>query len=977
MKITSVKVRIICNEKLKASISIVVDEALFVDRINVIYDNQKNRTFLAMPSIVKGIGKQQDVFYPINKESRKLIEDFLMQFYEYANTNQKNQIEMVLKRNCWETCIQRQSLADFKEENDKTNNVDEDEQIFSITSFRIRTIDSMTSLCAIASFVIDYTFAVHNLKIVLDKYTNDYKLIMPQYETKTHSKKDLIHPVNRALRGKLEEILLGSYKVLSDKKMNELNASVSEGKDISLYLQKNSDFNYEYIEGARTSKEPIFSEKNYIVADMTESLDEKIYRDSGCAISEIIRKKNRNYKSGKIIGYIADNYYKVALSNGEIGKIECRLMDSLYKVLDYRNQVFSRFVFYGNENPEEYFLKHINREYYFEIIDETIGTEHLLSIENVRNDYLNYVIEHKCILRGKIIQIANEYVGIEIPFGYVFFTSINFVFGCMYDLMFDYMNYLGAEISVIIQYDENLNKIYPIIANRSFNILEPNANYIFPALTIWEKTYYSKLWLDRRLLLLDKNKKYPLKHINQLVVVGNIREKGEMKKAYKGNIKKIFSEKDAPTIRKSILAVEWIINLRGHNIENAIGYLKRKGFPYTIQYTYSFYKNSGIILSMCPNVEEKMILPRNVIIQLTVSQGKRKEYILPNFIGMHIKDVRDILKKNNICLKYEISNSKHETIGDNCIIQTWPAAGKLVLSGKTVNVKIYQEKIYESPFALRENEYIRINHNGKMVGSEAIIDQFISVKWQKEMLIFILKHKIANSIQLKWWIDMNFSADDLRCDIDGSLKYLQTFSMISSLTLRTDISESNMHYFFPRKTLYPAFKSFAGYNGIFSYYGKDARYYKTRAAENQAFLRLYSILKDNSIIKYEVDCIQSFMYDSLQQFLRVHIAVNATSKLKKHTDIYFIEAIRFINDDQLIEGWNKLFRYNIYINKEYEIVPNLVLVFEDEMHYKEFMIKRPDEFRLKYIKLFYTWDSLTNKNCDKFDEIFTKEDTLC
>lgn len=977
MKITSVKVRRICKGKFKASISIVVDEAFFVDRINVIYDNQKNRTFLAMPNIVKGMGNRQDVFYPINKESRKLIEDFLMQFYEYANTNQKNQIEMVLKRNCGETCIQRQSLADFEEENDKTNNVDVDEQIFSITSFRIRMIDSMTSLCAIASFVIDYTFAVHNLKIVLDKYTNDYKLIMPQYDTKTHSKKDLIHPVNRALRGKLEEILLGSYKVLSDKKMNELNASVSEGKDISLYLQKNSDFNYEYIEGARTSKEPMFSEKNYIVADMTESLDEKIYRDSCCAINEIIIKKNRNYKSGKIIGYIADNYYKVALSNGEIGKIECRLMDSLYKVLDYRNQVFSRFIFYGNENPEEYFFKHINRKYYFAIINETIGTEHLLSIENVRNDYLNYVIEHKCILRGKIIQIANEYVGIEIPFGYVFFTSIKFVFGCMYDSMFDYMNYLGAEISVIIHYDENSNKIYPIIANRSFNILEPNANYIFPALTIWEKTFYSKLWLDRRLLLLDKQKKYPLKHINQLLVVGNIREKGNLKKAYKGNIRKIFSEKDASKFRKNILSVEWIINLRGHNIENAISYLERKEFPYTIQYTYSFDKESGTILSMQPDIEGKRILPKNVIIQLTVSQGRRKEYILPDFTGMHVNDVRDILRKNKIGLKYEISNIKQERIRNNCVIQTWPAAGKLVLSGKTVNAKIYQEKIYESPFALRENEYIRINHNGKMVGSEAIIDQFISVKWQKEMLIFILKHKIINSMHLKWWIDMNFSADDLRRDIDGNLKYLQAVSMVSSLTLRTDIFETNEHYFFPQKTLYQAFKSFAGYNGIFSYYGKDARYYKTRAAENQAFLKLYSILKDNCTIKYEVDCMQSFMYDSLQQFLKVHIAINVTSKFKKHTDIYFIEAIRFMNDEQLLEGWNKLSRYNIYINREYEIIPNLVLVFEDERHYKKFMMKKPNEFRIQYIKLFYTWDSLTNKNYNEFDDIFTKEDGLC
>lgn len=977
MKITSVKVRRICKEKLKASISILVDEALFVDRINVIYDNQKNRTFLAMPSIMKGIGNRHDVFFPINKESRKIIEDFLMQFYEYANTNQKSQIEMTLKKKCWETCIQKQSLADFKEKNGEINNIDEDVQIFSITSFRIRALDSVTSLCAVASFVMDYTFAVYNLKIIFDKYSNDYKLIMPQYETKTHNKKDLIHPVNRALRGKLEEILLGSYKILSDQKKGELIANISSEKNKSLYIQKISDFNFEYKEEEKSLKEPIPTSMNYIVADMTETLEEKIYRDSSCVINEIIRKDNRNYISGKIVGYISNNYYKVALINGKIGKIECRLMDSLDKVLDYKNQIFSKFVFYGNENAEKCFLKHINRNYYFEIIDETTELENTLSIEHIKIDYLNYVIEHKCILQGKIIQIKNGYVGIEIPLGYIFFTSVNFVFGCMYDSMFDYMNYLGAEISVIIQYNNDSNKIYPLIANKLFNTLDINLNYIFPALTIWEKTYYSKLWLDRRLLLLDKNKKYPLKHINQLVIVGNVREKGEQKKAYKGNIRKIFSEKDASNFRRNILAVEWIINLKGYNIENAIDYLRRKGFPYTMQYIYSFDKESGIVLSMQPNIDGKSILPKNIIIQLTVSQGRRKEYILPDFTGMHVKDACDILKKNKISIKYEISNIRQEGIGDNCIIQTWPSAGKLLLSDTTLNVKIYQEKSYESPFVLRKNEYVRINNNSRIVGSNAIIDQFISVKWQMEMLIFILKHKIVNSIHLKWWIEMNFEIDDTRCDIDGSLKYLQTISMLGSLTFRTDISKANPQYFFPHKNLYSAFKSFAGYNGIFSWHGKDVRYCKTRAAENQAFLRLYSILKDHNIIKYEVDCTQSFIYNSLQQYLRIHIAVNVSCKLKKHTDIYFIEAIRFINDDQLLEGWDKLSRYNMYITKAYEIVPNLVLVFEDKMHYKEFMIKRPDDFNFCYIKLLYTWDSLTNQDYDKFDDVFAKEDTLC
>lgn len=974
MKITSVKVRKICKSKFKASISLVVDGVLFVDRINVIYDNQRDKLFLSMPNIVKSSGKCQDIFFPINRESREMIETLLIEFYEYTNKTPNKLIEMVLKKECWDTCIWQQSLADFKEKNDEITNVGENETIFSITSFRIHTVDSAASLCAIASFIIDYSFAISNLKIILDKYTNEYKLIMPQYETKVHTRKDIIHPVNREFRSKLEEILLGSYRLLSNKNKNELNATILEGKNKSLHLQKIIDFSYEYGEKPIISKESKFIDKNYIVTDMTESFEEKIYGDSGYIINEIIRKDNRNYISGKIVGYIDDNYYKVVLTNGEFGIIECKLMDIPDKVVEYKNQIFSKFIFYDNEKSEEFFLKHVNCNYYFEITGETLSKEHLLSIENVKIDYLHYIVEHECILQGRIIQINNGYVGIEIPFGYIFFTSIKFVFGCTFDSMFDYESYLGVEISVIIHYDEDSNKIYPMIANRLFNLFRTNLMYIFPTLTIWEKTYYSALWLDRSLLLIDKQKKYPLKNINQLVVVGNIREKGEIKKLYKGNIRKIFSPTEASVYRERILAVGWIINLTGHNIGKAVDYLNRKGFPYTIQYAYSLNKENGIVISMQPDVEDKMILPKNVIIQLVVSQGKRKEYIMPNFIGMNIKDVHDILKNNKIGLKYEISNIKQETIRNNCVIETWPRAGMMTLSGKNVSVKIYQKKSYESPFALRENEDIILNNNTKIVGSESMINQYISIKWQKEILVFILKHKIANSIHLKWWINMNF--DLIQPDIDWNLKFLKAFSMIGAFTVGDDMFKTKLQFFFPNKNLYILFKSFVEYNGIFSIYGKDARYCKTRAAENQAFLRLYNILKDDCIIKYEVDCIQSFIYDGLQKLLRVHIAVNANNISKKRTDIYFIEAIRFINEDQIMEGWDKLLRYNMYINRKYDIIPYLILVFEDETHYKEFMMRRPDEFKIQYIKLLYTWDSLTNKNSNIYENVFM-EDNLC
>lgn len=978
MKITSVKVKIISRETLRANISIVVDEVLFVDNIKVIYDNKKEKYFLAMPSIVDNIGKRHDVFHPIDADSRQRIEDFLMQFYEYANENKKSQIKMVLREKNRNTCVQKQSITEFWEKNDEID-INSDEQIFSITSFRIRIINSNSNLCAIASFVIDYGFAVENLKIVLDKYTNDYKLYMPQFETKAHNQKDLIHPVNRTFRGKLEELLLDSYKVLLEKEVRELSANVFKGQSKSLYMQTISDFDYEYAMQDKIPREAEIIEKKFSIADMTESIEEMIYRDPSCVIREIVKHDNKKYVSGKIVGYIDDNHYKVILFNGKIGNIECELMDSYDKVLDYSNKRFGKCTFSSNEKQEEKcFLKHINKDYYFEVIEERKDVDCALSIEKVRLDFLDYVIKHKCVLKGKIVQIDNGHVGIEVPFGFIFFTSIGFVFGCKYDSMFDYMNYIGAEISIIVSYEKETNKLYPKIANTTFNLLDNNISYIFPALTIWEKTYYSKLWLDRRLLLLDKNKKYPLKHINQLIVVGNLREKGEMQKIYKGNIKKIFSEKDAVKYRKNILAVEWMIDLKGYNIKTAIDYLERKGFSYTVQYSYSFEKERGIVLSMQPNIKEKIIIPRNVIIELTISQGRRKEYIMPDFVGMHIKEVRDILKNNKIALKYKVSNIETEGIRDNCIIQTWPSAGKILLSGKTVDVTIYQENNYESPFVLRENEYPRINYNSKIVGTENAINQFISVAWQKSILVFILKHKVVNSIHLKQWVEMHNYTEVSKLDINAALRYLQSMSMIGSVSLGSDVSDkTKIQFLFPLKNIYPIFRGCSRYRGMFSWYGKDVRYYKTRAAENQAFLKLYNILKNDYIINYEVDCIQRYTYDDLQQYLKVHIAVNASSKLENSRSVYFIEAIRFLNEEHILEGWEKLVRYNRYISKKYELTPYLLLVFEDEEHLKKFMMKKPLGFKFQHIELIYTWDRLTNTDSDKFDDVFTKEEMLC
>lgn len=708
----------------------------------------------------------------------------------------------------------------------------------------------------------------------------------------------------------------------------------------------------------------------------TKVQKETIYQNPDCIISEIVKINNRKYMRGKIVGFIDNDHYKVLLEDGEIGKIECGKMDLLEKVIDYKDKTFHTFNFGEAENLEKLFLKHINRNYIFEIIG-TAENKCILNIENVKIDYLDYAIENQCILKGRIIQIEKGHVSIEVPFGYVFFINISYVFGYRYASTFDYMYYVGAEISVIIRYDENANKIYPEIANRNYNVLESELNYIFPVLSIGGKTKgrFSKLWLDKQLYI-DNDGRFPKKEVGQLVVASGIQEKGTKNVKYIGKIKKIYSNKDAPQYRDHILSVGWVKNLCGYDIKAAINYLEKKKFPYIIEYLFNSDENRGAVLAMQPAIKEETIIPRNVIIKLIVNKGMHREYVIPDFTGIYIKDVRAILKENKIESNNEVSNSKVDGIGNNCVIQIRPSAGNKLLSGEHIIVTIYQDRNYESPFALRESEYLKDDNIEKVVASDAVIDNFCSEPWGKEILTFILKHKIVTSSHLKLWIYLNFAIENLD-DIDNSLKYLRTRSMVGSMCLASDVSETCLHFFFPHKRLYSASKGFAGYNGFFSFYGKDPLYCKIRSAENQAFLGLYRILKEDNLIFYEVDCMQAFMYENKQELLRVHIAVNATNNLKQQTDIYFIEAFRFLNEEQLLEGWGKLLRYNMYISREYQITPYLLLAFEDEMHYKKFMLKKPNGFRSPYIKIYYTWDSLTNNNYDKFDDIFTKVNDLC
>lgn len=83
MQITDVRVRKVTKEgKLKAAVSITMDGEFVVHDIKVI-EGEKG-LFIAMPSKKTADGEYRDIAHPINSETRKKIQDIILEKYKEA-----------------------------------------------------------------------------------------------------------------------------------------------------------------------------------------------------------------------------------------------------------------------------------------------------------------------------------------------------------------------------------------------------------------------------------------------------------------------------------------------------------------------------------------------------------------------------------------------------------------------------------------------------------------------------------------------------------------------------------------------------------------------------------------------------------------------------------------------------------------------------------------------------------------------------
>ena len=82
MNITQVKVFPVTEEKLKAYVSIVIDECFLVSDLKVIQG--PNGLFISMPSKRKKNGDFKDIAHPLNRETRERMEKRILEEYERA-----------------------------------------------------------------------------------------------------------------------------------------------------------------------------------------------------------------------------------------------------------------------------------------------------------------------------------------------------------------------------------------------------------------------------------------------------------------------------------------------------------------------------------------------------------------------------------------------------------------------------------------------------------------------------------------------------------------------------------------------------------------------------------------------------------------------------------------------------------------------------------------------------------------------------
>ncbi len=100
----------------------------------------------------------------------------------------------------------------------------------NVTDVKIRKLSVDDKMKAIVSVTIDNELAIHDLKII--KGQDRFFIAMPSRKTPDGRYVDIVHPISKDLRDKLEEAVLKAYEEALSSSIDSANDPIDSAADV-------------------------------------------------------------------------------------------------------------------------------------------------------------------------------------------------------------------------------------------------------------------------------------------------------------------------------------------------------------------------------------------------------------------------------------------------------------------------------------------------------------------------------------------------------------------------------------------------------------------------------------------------------------------------------------------------------------------------------------------------------------------------
>ncbi|MFH1313383.1 MAG: SpoVG family protein [Candidatus Eisenbacteria bacterium] len=182
MLITSVRVTPIEREKVLAVVTITLSDCFVLRAMRLMQG--RSRDYVAMPVRQTGQGGVFEVFHPINRQARDVLEQVVTRGYANRTADRDADVDMPVR-------------------------IGSESPDFVITGVRVKTFEEQ-KLRGFASMVIDDCLAVNGIKIIAGKQRRFVQ--MPNVRRKSGKFRDLAFPIKPEIRQLIEETVFRAYE---------------------------------------------------------------------------------------------------------------------------------------------------------------------------------------------------------------------------------------------------------------------------------------------------------------------------------------------------------------------------------------------------------------------------------------------------------------------------------------------------------------------------------------------------------------------------------------------------------------------------------------------------------------------------------------------------------------------------------------------------------------------------------------------